>query len=501
MPEHFLPPQKELLELLVSELQELVVVLVDTEGKFISWHPGVERQFGYKAEEFIGQSFDLLLPVADRLNGAGQRELEQAAQMGRSSDTRWLVTKNGRQVLAEGITIALRDKAGSLAGFGKIIRDVTVQKQAEEDRSVLAGALEESTVLIRRWDGVIEHWTSGCERLYGWTAQEAVGQVEHELLKTKFPAPLDQIHAQLQISGTWQGELEQVRRDGSRVFVSAHWVLLSDDSDERLSIIATHTDITARLQMQQELEAANERLQRMAGELKRSNEELEEFARIASHDLSAPITSTRWLVDLLVSRHSHALDAEGQKCLKQISQGLQRMGDLVQAVLAHARVGISAIASSDTTAAESALAIALSNLQKDIEITGAVIRHGRLPKLHIQTQPLAQLFQNLLSNALNYHRPGVPPLIGITAAHDGSMWRIAVQDNGMGIEREWFDRIFLPLQRHRGVDSAGSGIGLATCKKIVTRAGGRIWVESQVDCGSTFYFTLPGPEDTSASEL
>jgi PAS domain S-box-containing protein len=496
MPEQLTVPQTELLQTLVSELREFVIVLVDTEGRFVSWHPGVERNFGYRAEEFIGQNNNLLLPRTDRLNGAGQRELEYAREVGRSSETRWLVKKHGQRLLAECVTIALRDHSGNVLGFGKIMRDVTEQKHAEEDLSVLAGALEESTVLIRRWDGVIEHWTAGCERLYGWAAQEAVGQVEHELLNTKFPAPLDQIHEQLRSSGTWQGELEQVRRDGSRVFVSAHWVLLSDGFDEPLSIIATHTDITARLQMQQELEAANNRLSRMALELERSNEELEEFARIASHDLSAPITSTGWLVDLLSSRHGHALDVEGQKCLKQISLGLQRMSDLVQAVLAHAHVGVSAIGSSETTAAESALAIALSNLQKDIQITGAVITHDPLPELHIQTQPLTQLFQNLLSNALKYRRPRVPPVVKITAVREDSMWRIGVHDNGMGIEPEWFDRIFLPLQRRQGMDIAGSGIGLATCKKIVTRAGGRIWVESQLDCGSTFYLTLPGPATT-----
>jgi chemotaxis family two-component system sensor kinase Cph1 len=480
-------------ELLISQLSEFVIVIINTDGKFGSWHPGVEQHFGYTADEFIRQNVELLFTPADRMSGAARQELNTALEDGRSSDTRWLVKKNGERILVEGVTIALRGDKGRLAGFGKVLRDVTERKKAEDQLKALAGALDQSTVVVRRWDGVIEHWTAGCERLYGWTAAEAVGQMAHVLLKTTFPEPRDGIQAQLLAEGTWKGELERVRRDGSRVLVSNHWVLLRDSTDEPPRVIETHTDITARFKMQMELEAVNERLERMAVELERSNEELEEFARITSHDLSAPITSTRWLVDLLSSRHADKLDPDGQECLKKVSQGLERMAGLVEAVLAHAQVGKSAIGSSVTTQAETALAIAVDNLRKDIESSGAVINHDPLPELLIQPQALNQLFQNLLSNAIKYRRPDTHPSIDISVAREGSMWLIGVRDNGIGIAKEWFERIFQPMQRLHGSEIAGSGIGLATCKKIVTRAGGRIWVESQVGYGSTFFFTLPGP--------
>ncbi len=130
-----------------------------------------------------------------------------------------------------------------------------------------------------------------------------MGRSASELLQTTYPQSLEHINETLLDAGVWQGELGQLKRDGTPVTVSASWVLLSDPDDEHRSIIATHTDITARLQMQRELEAVNERLKSMAVELERSNEELGEFASIASHDLSAPITSTRWLVDLLSMRY------------------------------------------------------------------------------------------------------------------------------------------------------------------------------------------------------
>lgn len=493
IPEEPTPSRKDLLDLFVAELSDFVIVLADAEGTFKSWHPGVRQVFDYGPDEFIGQSLELLLPVAERLRGAGRRELEHAAETGRASDTRWLIKKGGQRILVEGVTLALREE-GKLVGFGKMLRDVTERKNTEDSLTALAEALDQAIVIVRSWDGTIDHWTAGCERLYGWTAEEAVGHVCHELLGTVFPAPLEQIQQQLLLSRVWKGEVEHLRRDGTRVSVSTQWALLTDGENEPLTVIETQTDVTARSQMQRELQAANERLKSMADELERSNVELEEFARIASHDLNAPITSTRWLVDVLSSRHGGQLDAEGRKCLQQISQGLDRMADLIQGVLTHARVGTSPIGSAQAIDSAEALAVALDNLRRDIETSGAHITHAALPPVNIEPQALNQLFQNLLSNAIKYRRAGVPPVINVSATREGSMWLIAVEDNGMGIEPEWFDRIFQPLQRRHGREISGSGIGLATCRKIVTRAGGRIWVESELGWGSKFLFTLPGPE-------
>lgn len=485
--------QPELLAALIGELEEFVVVLLDREGGFVSWHRGIERQFGYRLAEWVGQPASILLPEPDRSDGATERELNQAATLGRVSDTRYLVTKSGRLILVEGVTIGLRNSSGELLGFGKVLRDVTEWKNAEESLAALGRALDQSTIIVRQWNGIIDHWTSGCERLYGWAPQEAVGQVIQELLRTNYPSPLSEIETQLRASGTWNGELEHFRRDGSRVTVSTYWALLNDPSDEFLTVIETHIDVTGRLQIQEELQEANHRLKTMALELERSNQELEQFARIASHDLSAPLTSTRWLVDLLSTRHGDKLEANGRKIVQQITQGLERMSDLVEAVLAHAQVGTSAIGTVRTESAAEAVQIAIENLQRHIADSGANIRYGPLPSVNVDKQALRQLFQNLLSNAIKYRTPDAPPMIKVSARYVDPFWELAVSDNGIGIETEWHQRIFQPMQRRHGMEIAGSGIGLATCKKIVTRAGGQIWVESQPGAGATFYFTLPGP--------
>ncbi len=369
-----------------------------------------------------------------------------------------------------------------------------LDSQSTEDRlRTLARALGQTMVIIRSWDGTITYWTAGCERLYGWASAEAVGKVCQDLLRTTFPMSLQHIQEQLLLSGNWKGEVQHVTRDGASLAIATHWVLLSSGSGQPLTVIETQTDVTVRWRMQQELEIVNERLQSMATELERSNEELEEFAHIASHDLSAPITSTRWLVDLLASRHAGQLSEEAQKIVRQIGQGLERMANLIDGVLAHATVGRTSIGSTGAVSAEEALDSALANLRKHIDASGARITRQRLPEVRIEPQALAQLFQNLLSNAIKYRRPGVAPEITVSASPQESMWLFSVKDNGIGLEPEWFERIFQAMQRRHGREFSGSGIGLATCKKIVTRAGGRIWVESQVDSGSTFCFTVAAP--------
>ncbi len=491
MPEEESLTNKDLFELLVDRLSDFAIILIDTEGKFLSWHPGIEKQFGYTASEFIGQNGEVLVPWADRPKGAFHQELQKAAETGRAFGTTWLVRKDGHPIFAEGVSLALHHPAtGQLAGFGKVLHDITERKSTEEALKTLARTLDQSIVLIRDWDGTISHWTSGCQRLYGWTAQEAIGRNADELLHTAYPS--NTIQEQLRREGIWQGELQQRRKDGSPVYVSAHWMMLSENSDGQPSIVSTHTDITGRLQMQRELEGANARLKGMALELKRSNSELEEFARIASHDLSAPIVSTRWLVELLANKHAQSLDGDGQKCLHQISLGLERMMDLVEAILAHARVGINPVGSTEAVDGDEALNIALQNLSKDLKVANAALVREPLPRLLIESQPLVRLFQNLLSNAVKYRRQNAPLQINVNASPREDSWLLSVQDNGIGIEAAWLERIFQPLQRPHGAEIAGSGIGLATCRKIVTRAGGSIWVESEAGRGSTFYFTLPG---------
>ena len=235
---------------------------------------------------------------------------------------------------------------------------------------------------------------------------------------------------------------------------------------------------------------AEQLLAHYAEDLKRSNSELEEFAYVASHDLQEPLRMVASFTQLLAKRYQGKLDQDANEFIDFAVDGATRMQQLIQALLAYSRVGTRG-KHLKLTDCNVVLDLARTNLFKAIEESSAEVISGPLPTVPGDEVQLVQLFQNLIANALKF-RGEPPPVIQITAQEDDGAWRFAVRDNGIGIALAHQDRIFKIFQRlHRRSDYAGTGIGLAICKKIVERHGGRLWVESEEGRGATFFFTIP----------
>jgi signal transduction histidine kinase len=242
-------------------------------------------------------------------------------------------------------------------------------------------------------------------------------------------------------------------------------------------------------EIQERLRAERE-LQRQARELARSNAELEQFAYAASHDLQEPLRMVGSYVDLLARRYRGRLDADADEFIAYALDGVARMQALIRDLLAYSRLETRG-RPPELVDCEAVVAECRENLRSRIEESGAEIRQGPLPKVRADPSQLLQLFQNLLGNALKF-RGAEPPRIRVFAERIEGGWRFAVADNGIGIEPEHRERIFQIFQRvHSRQHYPGTGIGLAICKKIVERHGGRIWVESEPGRGSTFFFTWP----------
>jgi light-regulated signal transduction histidine kinase (bacteriophytochrome) len=240
----------------------------------------------------------------------------------------------------------------------------------------------------------------------------------------------------------------------------------------------------------QQVEVANRQLNITLEELARSNKDLEEFAYVASHDLQEPLRKMANFSEMLAQEYQGCLDEQAQRYLGYICDGAKRMQALIKDLLAYSRVTTAEFPLIPANL-EDILQGALNDIQTLIREKHVQISHEGLPTLKVNPYQMGRLFQNLITNAIKFHADG-PPRIQISARQDAGEWVIAVRDSGIGFDPKYEERIFKVFQRlHAKEKYPGTGIGLAVCKKIVERHGGRIWAESTPGRGATFYFTLP----------
>ena len=290
------------------------------------------------------------------------------------------------------------------------------------------------------------------------------------------------------------------RLDGTKGWASTTKLPWRDASGRIIGTFGVTRDVTAAKAVEEELvEERNllrttiQEARKTAAELARSNAELEQFAYVASHDLQEPLRAVASCVQLLKKRYEGKLDTRAEEFITHAVEGTKRMQSLITDLLAYSRVGTHAHPF-ERVECEAVLEEALANLTMAIEESGAVVAHDPLPVVQADGAQLVQLFQNLIGNALKF-RADRPPEVRVAARPEGDGWLFSVADNGIGIEPQYFERVFRVFQRlHTRTRYPGTGIGLAICKKIVERHGSSIQVESEPGHGSTFRFALAGSE-------
>ncbi len=354
--------------------------------------------------------------------------------------------------------------------------------------------LAHDAILVRDMDNKIRYWNDGAEKVYGWTKEEALGKTTHTLLRTRFPKPLDDLEAELLTTGEWRGELGHTTKNGERITVSSRWALRKGPEGDPSGLLEINRDITRRKRA--EREAAS-----YLAKIEETNRALQDFVSIASHDLQEPLYKVNSFGALLKQKYGGALGEQGKDYLDRMVGATARMQSLLSALLEYSRLSTKA-----DLFVEVELAGIVREVLGDLELrtrkAGAEVLVGDLPVVKADPTQMRQLFQNLIGNALKFQKDGGKPVVKVFASEsEEGGFHVTVEDNGIGMEQQYLERIFAPFQRLHGRSSryTGTGMGLAICRKIVERHGWSISVKSAPGEGTSFIIQ-PAAEKAVSSE-
>lgn len=365
-------------------------------------------------------------------------------------------------------------------------------RQGMEVRLRLASIVESThdAIIGETLEGEVTSWNNGAEQMFGYSPQESIGQHMTFLYPPdripEHPVIVEKLQRGIPIKNF---ETIRRRKDGQEIPVSLTISPIIDRWGNAIGASKILRDISQQKRLENLLAIQNLTLAGHAASLKQSNEDLEQFAYIASHDLQEPLRTIHGFTQLLSERYKEQLDKQGQEFIGFVTDGANRMQTLIQDLLKYSRIQAQELNPVPVNA-EEVLNEILKHLRMAIEDKQASITHDPLPIIQTDRSHFQHLLQNLITNAMKFHGPK-PPHIHVSAEERSDGLIFSVQDNGIGIGSEYFERIFLPFKRlHTREEYQGTGIGLAICKKIVERRGGRIWVESEAGRGSKFSFTL-----------
>jgi PAS domain S-box-containing protein len=393
-----------------------------------------------------------------------------------------------------------KDEIGILANnFNSMAEELERNiREIEQTQQKFKGLLESApdAIVIVGEEGIIQLVNNKCELIFGYKKNELIGYNVELLLPERFrSAPDEQRKVFYDFPGVRSTEvgLELLgrRKNGDEFPVEISLSPLN--TEEGLLVTAAIRDISEKKRLEKEIREANvtleKKVKQRTAELEIKNKELEQFAYVASHDMQEPLRTTSSFVELLRKQYHGKIDDNANRYIDYVVQASDRMKTLIKDLLDYSRIGREK--QFEPVDCNIAFDEVMADLAKVIKENKAVIRAGKLPVVNAFPTELKLLFQNLISNSIKFQKPGIAPHIDISTTKENGHWHFQFRDNGIGIEKQYQQRIFIIFQRlHNRSVYEGSGIGLAHCKKIVELHGGTIWVESEAGKGSIFHFTI-----------
>jgi PAS domain S-box-containing protein len=459
---------------------------LDIEGRYVNINRAYAHKCGYEPEELLGMEWpitvhpddiEMLILAYQEMLISGKVEAEARG-----------VRKDGSFFYKQVTMVTAYDEQGIFNGHHCFMKDITDRKltetalQKSESRYRQIVELAEEGIWVIDSNALTIYVNHAMARMLGYTELEMLGRPIFDFMDEQEKQETSEYVDRRKQGIGEKHESKLKSKDGKDVWTYISTSPVMDEQGNMQSSCALVYNITDRKESEQQMLQLTE-------DLKRSNEELEQFAYVASHDLQEPLRAITSYTQLLAHRYQGNLDEKANKYINYVIDGATRMQQLINDLLAYSRTGRGQ--NFELTDCKAVVQQSLDNLQIAIAEKKAIVTCEEMPTVMADEFQLVQLFQNLIGNAVKFCREDIP-LIHIGAVRNESEWLFSVSDNGIGIASEYADRIFIIFQRlHSRREYSGTGIGLAMCKRIMERHGGRIWVESQEGEGATFYFTIP----------
>jgi PAS domain S-box-containing protein len=471
------------------------ILLVDVNTKrILDANAAYQNLLGYIDKEILGLTLYDMVPYSQEdMDCYVERVLEQ----------RRYISGERRHRRKDGSLVSVEVSANVISYGGHeaiciVVRDITERKQTEEVRSRLAAIVDSSddAIIGKTLEGIITNWNRGAEKIYGYSAEEAVGRPISMLVPAYLPDEIPEILKKISLGeGIIHYETVRVTKGGKRLDVS---LTISPIKDSQGNIVGASTiarNITERKQAEEEIRLLNEQLEQRVrqrtAQLEEANKELESFSYSVSHDLRAPLRHIGGFAELLQKKAASTLDEAGQRYLETILDSAKHAGVLIDNLLTFSRMGRAELHRADVDMNRLVRQV-LDDLK--LETAGRSIdwKIGELPEVQGDPSMLQLVMTNLLSNAVKYTHNRDEAVIEVGSKSDGDEAVFFVSDNGVGFDMQYVDKLFGVFQRlHHAEEFEGTGIGLANVQRIVNRHGGRTWAEGSVGSGATFYFSLP----------
>ncbi len=509
---HYLGEFGPLLAAIVNSSNEAIIGK-RLDGTIVSWNPSAERIFGYSAAEAIGRSIYTLAPP-----DLVEEEREILARLAQGEVIRHYETerirKDGQRIPIALSLSPIRDEWGEVIGAAAISREITMEKRAQETQARLALIVEGSddAIISKSLEGTILSWNPGAERIFGYTAAQIVGRPIYTIIPPELHEEERRILDQLVRGQRVDHYLtKRVRKDGQRIAIELSISPVRDRDGGVIGVAAIQRDVTARQnaeaerqRLHQEAEEARAEIRRYAQtlelrvaertrELQESVDKLAAFCYSVSHDLRAPLRAIHGYTEALLDDSAESLNQVGREYFRRIIKSARGMEQLINDLLELSRLGraplerqavpLLTVVREALTQVDTEMAGATVEIEPELDETWAVTAHFRT---------LVQIVANLLSNGAKFVAPGVTPRVHVGVEQNEARVRLKVKDNGIGIARQYQERIFRGFERlHRTEQYPGTGVGLAIVRSGIERMGGRVGVESEPGVGSVFWIELP----------